>query len=156
MFSQPPVAIILANLDITFQCYHHPNSPESIDQVAIERGQTPDQIIRSIFFRRPQKMFVMVLTAGNKWISWSKLRTYLGTTRLRLATADEVLEVTGYPIGAVSPIGVTKLSRLLADKNVFIPDEISLGSGTKNIAIIMKSQDLKIFLSTMEIGDFSE
>jgi len=62
--------------------------------------------------------------------------------------------VTGYPIGTVAPIGMPQPIRLLADKNVFIHDEISFGSGKPNTAIIMQTQAFKKVLGEVEIGEF--
>jgi prolyl-tRNA editing enzyme YbaK/EbsC (Cys-tRNA(Pro) deacylase) len=59
------------------------------------------------------------------------LRSYLGQSRLTMAKADEVLVVTGYPIGAVGPFGTARQLRVLVDASVFIEEEISLGSGLR-------------------------
>lgn len=96
----------------------------------------------------------MVLAAGGGQISWPALRVYLGQSRLTLASEAEVLEVTGYRIGAVSPIGLPVPLRILADESVFRHEEISLGSGEPNVGVILKSADLRRVLETVEVGKF--
>lgn len=96
----------------------------------------------------------MAMIAGAGQISWQKLRRYLGVSRISLATEAEVLDVTGYRIGTVTPIGTANRLRVLADAGVFIHEEISMGSGVPNIGIILKSADLRRALGDVEVGDF--
>jgi prolyl-tRNA editing enzyme YbaK/EbsC (Cys-tRNA(Pro) deacylase) len=46
--------------------------------------------------------------------------------------------------------------RVLADESVFVPDEVSIGSGIRGITVIIKSADLKQALGDVEIVQFSE
>ncbi len=68
-----------------------------------------------------------------------------------MATEDEVLEVTGYRIGTVSPFGLVRPLKVLIDPSVLKEDEISIGSGVRNTGIILKSADLQRALNTAEI-----
>ena len=156
MTDTPPVAIALSKLSVPFRIHVHTESIKSIQQAADERGQCPDQVVRSILFRIADGKFVMVLVAGPYQISWSKLRSYLNQSRLTLATEDEVLNNTGYMIGAVSPYGLPNPIRILADNNVFTYPEISIGSGVRGTAIILKSIDLRTTLEKIEITNFIE
>jgi prolyl-tRNA editing enzyme YbaK/EbsC (Cys-tRNA(Pro) deacylase) len=45
-------------------------------------------------------------------------------------------------------------TRTLADIAIFKQEEISLGSGVRGVAIIMKSEDLKRALGEIEVGQF--
>jgi prolyl-tRNA editing enzyme YbaK/EbsC (Cys-tRNA(Pro) deacylase) len=45
--------------------------------------------------------------------------------------------------------------RILVDQSVLEPEEISIGSGVRNITIILKSSDLPRALGDFEIGQFS-
>ena len=71
-----------------------------------------------------------------------------------MASKEEVLRVTGFQLGAVSPFGLSQSIRMLADRNVFVPQEVSIGSGERGVTIIIKSQDLKQALGNVEVGDF--
>ena len=97
----------------------------------------------------------MVLMAGPSQISWPALRTFLGQSRLTMASEEEVLAATGYRIGAVSPLGLPGPMRILADEGIFIPEEISIGSGERGTAIILRSTDLRKALGEVELGQFA-
>ncbi len=149
-----PATRFLDLRSVTYRIFEHQGIPDSLDQAALERGQTPGQIIRSILFRGGRDDFFLTLMAGPGQISWRKLRAHLGVSRISMASEDEVQAVTGYKVGTVSPLGLPGPIRILADASVFIPDEISLGSGVRGAAIIMKSEDLKQVLETVEVGQF--
>jgi len=142
-------------LGIPYRLFQHAGPVESLEQAARERGQRPEQVVRSILFRLPDESYVMVLVAGPGQISWPALRSYLGQRRLTLATPDEVLRVTGYQIGSVSPFGLPAPMRILLDRSVLGEAEISLGSGQRGLGVILKSADLQRALPASEVAQFS-
>ena len=110
-----------------------------------------EQIVRSILFRLGEDQYLMALVAGPAQISWKKLRKYLGQSRLTMATEEEVLAVTGYRIGAVSPFGTRRAVRILVEPGLIREEEVSLGSGVRGVAIVMKTQDLMRALGNAEV-----
>ena len=150
MTDSPPVSLELEKLGIPHRIFRHVGKVTSLEQAARERGQRPEQIVRSILFRTGEDEYLMVLVAGPAQISWKALRTYLGQSRLTMASEAEVLAVTGYPIGAVSPFGTARSLRVLVDASVFAEEEISIGSGIRGTTIILKSEDLKRALGEVE------
>ncbi len=150
-----PATQYLDSLAISYHLFQHAGPVESLEQAAAERGQRPEQVVRSILFRLPEDQYLMVLAAGPRQISWPALRRHLSQHRLSLATPEEVLQVTGYKIGAVSPFGAW-LSPLpvLIERRVLDEQEISLGSGQRGLAIIMRAHDLLRAIPHADIGDF--
>jgi Cys-tRNA(Pro) deacylase len=110
--------------------------------------------VRSILFRLAKGEYLMVLMAGPGQINWKKLRHYLGTNRLTMADKDEVLRVTGYPRGAVAPVGLATPLKILVDRSVLEEETISMGSGVRGTGIILQSADLLKAIDNYEIGDF--
>ena len=154
MIKETPVSLALQKTNTAHRVFEHKNSIKNIEQAAAERGQDVMQLVRSILFRVGKDEFMMVMAAGPGQLSWPALRAHLGQSRMTMATKDEVLRVTGYPIGTVAPIGLPQPIRLLVDKNVFAYDEISLGSGQRGTAIIMQTKDFQKALGKVEIGEF--
>lgn len=156
MSDLPPVARALDELRIPYRLFVHAGPVHSLEQAARERGQLPDQVIRSIVFRMGKDEFLMVLIAGDRQIAWPALRRHLGQSRLTLATEEEVRSVTGYERGAVAPFGLPSPMKILADQSVLTHDEISLGSGVRGTAVIMTSNDLRRALGNVEIVSLGE
>ena len=137
---KPPASLALDALGIEHRIFLHEGSVTSFEQAASERGQRPAQV------------------------DWKSLRKLVGRSRVRMATEDEVLEVTGYRTGTVSPFGMKNQTRpefdrrvrALIDASVLREEEVSIGSGVRNTAIILKSTDLQRALKDAEIVNLSQ
>ena len=150
-----PVTLALTNLNIPHRFFRHPGPVHSLEQAALERNQQPEQVIRSILFRLGQADYAMVLIAGPGQISWRALRHYLGQSRLTMASKEEVLNVTGYQIGAVSPFGLPQPLRVLVDESVLAQQEVSIGSGERGTTVILTVEALMQGLGDVEVGKFA-
>jgi Cys-tRNA(Pro)/Cys-tRNA(Cys) deacylase len=146
-----PVTRALDDLHIPYRVFQHSAPVNSLEQAAHERGQSPEQVIRSIVFRVSQDEYVMVLMAGAQQVSWQALRKYLGVSRVTMATQEELHTATGYEIGAVSPFGLPKPMRVLVDESVFIPNEVSIGSGSRGTTVILLTEELRRALGNFEL-----
>lgn len=161
---RPPASIVLEKLGVPHTLFRHEGSVESFEQAARERNQRPAQVVRSILFRVTEDEYALVLVAGPEQISWKALRKLLGRSRITMATEDEVLAVTGYRIGTVSPFGMAKQAspersrrvRVMVEEGVLKEEEVSIGSGVRNTAIIMKSADLLRALGDVEVVELFE
>ena len=156
MSEKPPASIALDKLNIQHRVFEHSTPVTSFEQAAADRNQRPEQIVRSILFQIRPEEFLMVLVAGPAQVDWRSLRQLVGRSRIRMATEEEVLEVTGYRIGTVSPFGLKTPVKVLIDASVLKEEEISIGSGVRNMAIIMKSIDLRQTLEDAEIVSLTE
>jgi Cys-tRNA(Pro) deacylase len=164
MDDKPPASLALESLGIPHRVFIHETPVTNFEQAAADRGQRPEQIVRSILFQVREGEFVMVLMAGPDQIDWRKLRQIVKRSRLRMATEEEVLEVTGYRIGTVSPFGMKNQARpefdrrvrVMIDASVLREEEVSIGSGVRNMAIILKSADLRRALGEVEIVELAE
>jgi Cys-tRNA(Pro)/Cys-tRNA(Cys) deacylase len=141
----------LDELKVPYRFFEHPGQVRSLEQAARERGQRPEQIVRSIVFRLSEDEFIMVLVAGPEQISWHALREYLGLSRMSMASKEEVLATTGYPTGAVSPFGLPEPMRILVDRSVLQEEVVSIGSGVRNTTVILRRDDLMQALREVEI-----
>jgi len=98
---------------------------------------------------------VMVLIAGKRQVAWPVLRKHLGQSRLTLATEAEVLAATGYPLGAVSPFGLPQPIHILVDESIFSQPEISIGSGVRGTAVLLRTEDFARALESFDRGSFA-
>ena len=155
MSSIPPASIKLTELGIPHRVFRHAGQVTSLEQAASERGQRVGQVVRSIVFRLGEGCFAMVLMAGAAQISWPALRAHFGQPRLTMADPSEVQAVTGYRVGTVSPIGLKNPIPILADESLLAEDELSMGSGERNAAIILRREDLFKAIGELETGSFA-
>ena len=153
---KPPASLALDSLGVEHRVFTHGTAVHSLEEAASARNQRPEQVVRSILFQIRAGEFVMVLIAGPAQVNWKKLRGLVKRSRIRMATEDEALEVTGYRVGAVSPFGVKNQTTVVIDASVLKEEEVTIGSGVRNTAIILKSADLRRALKDAEVVNVSE
>jgi Cys-tRNA(Pro)/Cys-tRNA(Cys) deacylase len=153
MMVKTPVTAALEKMKIEYTLHVHEGKVTSLQQAAEERGLLPEQIVRSLLFRLESQTYVMVLMPGPSKVSWAKLRAHLGVSRMTTATAEQVEAVTGYIPGAVSPFGLPRPLRILADDAILDHELISIGAGIRDAGILLKSRDLVKRLD-VEIGSW--
>lgn len=149
-----PVTVALDALGVSYRLHQHAAPVRSLAEAARERGLLPQQIVRSLLFRLEGERFVLLLIAGPARARWSSLRQHLGASRLTTATPDQVREVTGYEPGAVSPYGLRRPLRILADRELQAHEVLSIGAGIRDAGVILARQDLERTLS-IEYEDFA-
>ncbi len=147
----PPISSALEKLGVPHKIFRHETPVTSFEQAASDRGQRPSQVVRSILFRVAEDEFIMALVAGPGQVSWKVLRKLLGRSRVSMASEKEVLAVTGYQIGTVGPFGLPSPLKVLIEAGVMNEEEVSIGSGMRNTAVILKSADLYNALPDAEV-----
>jgi Cys-tRNA(Pro)/Cys-tRNA(Cys) deacylase len=155
MHTPPPISQYLQSRNIPHRVFRHPGAVHSLEQAAAERGQRPEQVVRSILFRLGADEFAMALVAGPAQVSWPALRRHLGQSRLSMAAPEEVLAATGYLTGAVGPFALLQPVRMLVDETVLKEEEISIGSGERGATIILRRDDLLAALGEYETACFT-
>ncbi|MEM0017906.1 MAG: YbaK/EbsC family protein [Candidatus Korarchaeum sp.] len=93
----------------------------TVKQAAEEMGVPEDQIIKTLVVITPEGPLLAVLS-GNSRLDLVKLGG-------RLATREEVRELTGFEVGEVPPIGVPL--RTLIDERVLERDVVYGGGGSR-------------------------
>ena len=152
----PPVSLALEKLNIPHRVFRHETPVDSFEKAASDRGQRPSQIVRTILFRVSEEEFALVLVAGPGQISWKILRKLLGKSRITMATEEEVLAVTGYRPGTVGPFGLVKPVRMMVEAGLLQEEEVSIGSGMRDTAVIIQSADLMKGLGNVEVVELFE
>ena len=78
-------------------------STENAYLAAQALGVELGQIVKSVMFLADGEP-VLVLMSGDMNVDTKKLKKLLGVKKVRMADAETVLKVTGYPVGAVPPV----------------------------------------------------
>jgi len=101
------------------------------------------QIIKSVLFIADGEP-VLVLASGPSRIAWKRLADYLGISRkkLKMANATQVLEITGYVIGSVSPIGQRHKLRTIVEATIPTLETVLAGGGELNALLKLATAEL--------------
>ena len=75
-----------------------------VEQAVKATGSRPEQIIKSLLFISEKEGPILVIVDGKSKVDLNKLERMFG--KVRLATPEEVKQITGFEVGAVPPVGV--------------------------------------------------
>ena len=106
-------------------------------------GVEPEQIVKSVLFMADGEP-VLVLATGTARIDWKMLAAYLGISRkkLKMAKPAQVLEITGYVVGSVSPIGQRRKLRTLVEATILTLPLVLAGGGELNALLRLETAEL--------------
>ena len=125
--------------EIVFPGVPTPTVPAAAEAVGVE----PEQIVKSVVFLVNEKPF-LVYGCGTRRVDDRKLAERLSVNRkdVMLANADQVLELTGYQVGSVPPIGLKTHMPAYLDPAIQEYDEIYAGGGSVDALIKMSTKTL--------------
>ncbi len=96
---------------------------KTVEQAVKVTGSRPEQIIKSLLFIS-EKGPILVIVDGKSKVDLNKLERMLG--KVRLATPEEVKQITGFEVGAVPPVGIKV--KTIVDPTV-LENEFVIGGG---------------------------
>lgn len=114
----------------------------SLAEAAEARGVQPRDLIKTLVVRRADDDFLFVLVPGDREISWPKLRSLLGVSRLSMPDKDVARQATGYERGTITPFGSTTAWPVVADASLTGDADrmISLGAGAHGVAVTVNAE----------------
>ena len=115
----------------------------TVASAAATLGVTPDSIGKSVLFWVDAQPW-LIIANGLRFIDHKKLADHLGVSRRRtkLASADEVLAITGFAVGTVPPFGHKTALPTLIDQHVLSLTELYAGGGDINALIHLSTAEL--------------
>jgi prolyl-tRNA editing enzyme YbaK/EbsC (Cys-tRNA(Pro) deacylase) len=104
---------------------HLPTAPAAAEALGVELGR----IAKSILLFAGQEP-VLVVAAGDRRVDRQKVKALtVGGAKVRIASADEVLAVTGFVAGGVAPVGLLNPAAVLLDESLQRFADIWAGGG---------------------------
>ncbi len=116
-------------------------------------NEPPERIVKTILVKTRKGEYLSLIVRGDRRIDNDKLSAYLGS-EVRMATADEVLNVLKVPPGAVSPLlSSVSVLRRVVDPKILEKEYIVCGGGSLRTLVKIVTEDLIKFLNNPEIVD---
>lgn len=104
-------------------------------------GTEVGQIAKSILLKSKDNQFVMVVTAGDARIDNKAIKNLM-SSRMRMATGEEVFEITGFNIGGVCPFALKQDIPIYLDESLKRYQVVYAAAGTGNTALPITYQEL--------------
>ena len=114
----------------------------SVAAAAAALRVAPDRIFKSILFAAADGRCAMAIACGTSRVDATRLAALTGLGRLRLASPEVALRVTGYPAGGTPPIGHRERFAVVVDTRVAAQEWGWGGGGRKELMVRIRSADI--------------
>jgi len=119
-----------------------PANTHTAEDSARALGTDLAHIAKSLLAHLSDGRFVLCIVRGDKRLDRHKLCRAAGAKQMSLAKADEVLAVTGYPVGAVPPFPLKTELAVYIDPNVLAVDVVYCGGGDVDALLEVPTEEL--------------
>src|SRR5476651_1672000 len=108
-------------------------STATVEMAAAGHGVQPAQIAKTLSLRIKDRV-MLVVASGTARLNNRKIKDALGG-KPRMLTADEVVSLTGHPVGGVCPFGLATPLPIYCDVSLQAFDEVVPAAGSANSAL---------------------
>jgi Cys-tRNA(Pro)/Cys-tRNA(Cys) deacylase len=114
----------------------------SAPHVAAAIGMPPEQVFKTLVARGDRTGVLMACIPANTELDLKALAAASGDKKVELVAMKEVLPLTGYIRGGVSPLGTRKPYPLYLDETAGLWDRISVSAGLRGCQMLLAPGDL--------------
>jgi Cys-tRNA(Pro)/Cys-tRNA(Cys) deacylase len=111
-------------------------------QVADAIGMPPEQVFKTLVARGDRTGVVLAVIPAKAELDLKALAAASGNKKIDLVPVKEVLGLTGYVRGGVSPVGAKKAYQVYLDETVILWDAISVSAGIRGCQMVLAPDDL--------------
>ena len=102
----------------------------------------PEQVFKTLVARGDRNGVLMACIPANTELDLKALAAASGNKKVELVAVKEVLPLTGYIRGGVSPIGVRKPYPFYLDETAILFDVMSVSAGVRGCQLVLAPDDL--------------
>ncbi|MBI4162637.1 MAG: hypothetical protein HY513_03060 [Candidatus Aenigmarchaeota archaeon] len=125
--------------NITAEHIHFQNSVHTVEEAAKEANASADDFVKSVCIISQEKTIIAIILGSDR-ADMSKISNLLGIKKPYVASPQEALERTGYPVGGTPPFGYAAI--FLMDEKV--PDKkfVYAGGGSPQALIKISPKEI--------------
>ena len=114
----------------------------SAPSVAAKIGMPPEQVFKTLVARGDRSGVLMACIPANAELDLKALAAASGNKKVELVPVKEVLGLTGYIRGGVSPVGTRKPYPFYLEETAILWDAISVSAGVRGCQMLLAPDDL--------------
>jgi Cys-tRNA(Pro)/Cys-tRNA(Cys) deacylase len=114
----------------------------SAPHVAAAIAMPPEQVFKTLVVRGDRTGVLLAAIPASSELDLKALAAASGNKKVELVAVKEVLGLTGYIRGGVSPLGTKKPYPLYLDETVDLWDVISVSAGLRGCQLLLAPGDL--------------
>ena len=124
------------------------------ENVAAKCAMPLEQAVKTLVLRGDKQGVLVACVPGNSEIDLKKLAELSGNKKVEMVPMKEILNLTGYIRGGVSPIGMKKEYTTYMEEMIFLYDQVIMSAGQRGLQLKLNPYDLQKVLK-FEIGDIA-
>ena len=105
----------------------------TVESAALAHGVEPGRIAKTLAFRLGDARVVLLVAAGHARIDNAKFKQVFG--KGKMLPTEEVLALTGHPVGGVCPFGLAQDLPVYLDQSLQAFDDVLPAAGSVNSAV---------------------
>ncbi len=119
----------------------HNESTATVELAAKAIGVEPERIAKTMAFKLKDK-YILILSQGDAKVDNRKFKDFF-STKAKMLNTEEVLEITGHPVGGVCPFGLKNPMDIYLDVTLKKFDFVYPAAGSPNSAIKLSVEQLE-------------
>ena len=137
-------ARLLDKLKIAYEIKEYPVDESDLSAASVARkvGLSPGQVFKTLVARGDKTGVIMGIVSGAAELDLKALASASGNKKVEMVYLNEVLPLTGYIRGGVSPLGAKQNYPVYLDRSALTPSIISISAGLRGMQIFLRPDDL--------------
>lgn len=111
--------------------------------VAAKIGKSIDQVFKTLVLKGDKTGIIVACIPGDAELNLKEIASVSGNKKAAMVPLKEVLPLTGYIRGGVSPIGMKKKYPVYIDSSALNFEKISISAGQRGLQITINPADLE-------------
>ncbi len=132
--------------------YEVDESDLGAENVAHKVGLPLERVFKTLVARGDKTGVVMALVSGAAEVDLKALASVSGNKKVELVHLNEVLPLTGYIRGGVSPLGARKNYPVFLDRTALSQETICISAGMRGMQIVLQPSEL-VRATHAKVGD---
>jgi len=127
--------------DLNFEIFEMEESTATVELAAKAHGVAPELIAKTIAVKLKDRS-ILIVTKGDARIDNRKYKDAF-KTKCKMLKYDEVLDITGHPVGGVCPFGLKNNLDVYLDVSIKDFEYVYPAAGSVNSSIKIKPSELE-------------
>lgn len=145
----------LDRLGVRYEVLEFDAEAFTAEEAATKLSIPPSQLFKTLVARGERTGVMLALLPATHDLSLRKLARASGDKRVEMADATELLRLTGYVKGGVSPLGARRRYPTFIDRTALDHPGVSVSAGQRGLQVWLDPQDL-VRVTGAETADLLE
>jgi Cys-tRNA(Pro)/Cys-tRNA(Cys) deacylase len=146
----------LQRAGVAFECREYDLDEEhfSAERVAALIGMAPETVFKTLIAHGDRTGYLLAMIPADTELDLRSLAAASGNKRVELAPLRDVLELTGYVRGAVTPLAAKRAYPVFVDETVELWPQVALSGGQRGLQLVLAPADL-IRITSARLADIA-